>query len=272
MIYRRKLSALCFAIICLAVCGYLLNPGFVRAADWPVTLTDATGKQVTLTKPPERIVSMIPSNTEILFALGLGDAIVGVTDYCDYPEEAKQKPKIGDLMTFSVERILGAKPDLVLATKDNPGEVIKGLSELGITIFVLDPQTVIGVFNAITTIGRLTGRETTAESLVNDYRGRMNRVAERINTIPDDQRISIFLGNPKYPSQWTPGPGTFTSDIIAYAGGKNIADDITPGTWGVYSLEKIVFQNPKVIPHSRVAGVDSTPTTQPTPSGHSSIP
>ena len=166
MIYREKLSALCSAVICLMVSGYILYPGFVRAADFPVTLTDATGKQVTLTKPPGRIVSMIPSNTEILFALGLSDAIIGVTDYCDYPEEAKQKPRIGDLMTFSVERIIGAKPDLVLATKDNPGEVIKGLSELGITIFVLNPQTVTGVFDAITTIGQLTGRGTQADALV----------------------------------------------------------------------------------------------------------
>ena len=235
------------ALIFLALCGDMLNPGIVRAGDFPVTLTDATGKQITMTQAPDRIVSMIPSNTEILFELGLSASIVGVTEYCDFPDEAKRKPKIGDLMTFSIERIISAKPDLVLATKDNPGEVIRGLIELDITVFVLDPQTVTGVFEATTTVGRLTGRNSEADVLVNDYRTRLNLVSERLGAIPDDQRVTIFIGDPKFPSQWTPGPGTFTSDIIAKAGGRNIAGDIARGTWGVYSLEQIVSKDPNVI-------------------------
>ncbi|SVC44711.1 uncharacterized protein METZ01_LOCUS297565 [marine metagenome] len=245
--YRGKIFVLFSTVICLAICLDGLDAGIVRAADFPVTLTDATGKHITMKQAPERIVSMIPSNTEILFALGLNASIVGVTDYCDFPKEAKRKPKIGDLMTFSLERIIGAKPDLVLATKENPGEVIRGLIELGITVFVLNPQTVTGVFEATTTVGRLTGRNSEADVLVNDFQYRLKQVSERLDTIPDDKRVSIFIGNPKFPSQWSPGPGTFTSDIIAHAGGRNIAGDITSGTWGVYSLEQIVSKDPNVI-------------------------
>lgn len=214
---------------------------------YPVTLTDATGEQVTITHPPSRIVSLIPSNTEMLFSLGLEDAIVGVTAYCNYPPEAKQKPSIGDLMTFSVEHIVASKPDLILATKDNPYGVIQGLKNLGLTIFVLDPQTVNDVIEALRMVGRLTGRRVLADSLAGSLRSRINAVTEKLVPIPLEQRPTVFLGNPKNSSHWTPGPGTFTTSIISLAGGRNIADDLTPQAWGVYSLEQLLAKNPDVI-------------------------
>ncbi|MBT5872704.1 MAG: ABC transporter substrate-binding protein, partial [Candidatus Latescibacteria bacterium] len=126
-------------------------------------------------------------------------------------------------------------------------EVIKGLTELGITVFVLDPQTVGGVLEAIATIGRLTGREAQGDELINDLRNRINRVSQRVSSIPIEQRVSVFLGNPKYPSQWTPGPGSFTGNIFELAGGANIASDLPEGAWGVYSLENIVSKDPDVL-------------------------
>jgi iron complex transport system substrate-binding protein len=241
---RRGVS---LSLSCAVLTAIFMVPVWASGAEWPRTETDATGAVITLSTQPERIVSMIPSNTEILFALGLDTSIVGVTEYCDYPMAALKKPKIGNLMTFNVERILGTKPDLVLATRDNPAEVIKGLTELGITVFVLDPQTVGGVLEAIATIGRLTGREAQGDELINDLRNRINRVSQRVSSIPIEQRVSVFLGNPKYPSQWTPGPGSFTGNIFELAGGANIASDLPEGAWGVYSLENIVSKDPDVL-------------------------
>ena len=120
------------------------------------TLTDITGYEHTVRKPPTRIVSLIPSNTELLFAVGAGKAVVGVTNYCNYPPEVKEIEKIGDLMTLSVETIVALKPDLVLATGDNPDEPIRSLRDLGINVFVIDPQTVEGVIEALKTVGIIT--------------------------------------------------------------------------------------------------------------------
>ncbi len=244
IISERLKTALCAIILLLL--SY--SPGTTTAfAQWPVTISDSRGQSVTVEGRPTRIVSLIPSNTEILFSLGLDERIVGVTEYCDFPERAKAKPKIGDLLTFSVERILGTRPDLVLATTDNPGEVIKGLEQLGVTVFVLNPQTVQQVAEAMVTVGRLTGTQSRADSLVNDMRNRMNLVATRLRGIAATERVTVFLGNPKYPSQWTPGPGTFTSHIIELSGGTNVVHDIGEGTWGVYSLENLVAKDPDVL-------------------------
>lgn len=244
---KKCRRGVCRALLCFVLTVIALDSARASDAGWPRTETDATGAGITLSSQPVRIVSMIPSNTEILFALGLNASVVGVTEYCDYPMEALKKPKIGNLMTFNVEHILATKPDLVLATKDNPAEVIRGLTELGITVFVLDPRTVGDVLEAIATIGRLTGSEAQGDELINDLRNRINRVSQRVSSIPREQRVSVFLGNPKYPSQWTPGPGSFTGSIFELAGGVNIASDLPEGAWGVYSLENIVSKDPDVL-------------------------
>jgi iron complex transport system substrate-binding protein len=114
-------------------------------------------------------------------------------------------------------------------------------------VFVLDPHTVEGVFESILTVGRLTNRSVAADSLVRALRTRIGVVTEKVGHILPDRRTSVFVGNPDNPSHWTPGPGSFTADIIALAGGRNIADDLDPGKWGVYSLEQIVAKNPEVI-------------------------
>jgi iron complex transport system substrate-binding protein len=198
-------------------------------------------------RPPARIVSLIPSVTEILFAVGAGDAIVGVTTYCTYPPEARQKPKVGDLFSVSVEGVVALKPDLVVATRDNPMDVIQGLRALRIPVFVDDPQTIDEVLQSIRRVGQLTGRTARADSLIAAYQKRLNAVDDIVRNIPADQRPSVFVGNPLNAEHWTPGPGTFTTDIIARAGGRNIADDLKSRTWGVYSFEQIIAKNPEVI-------------------------
>ena len=211
------------------------------------TLTDVTGYEHTVRKPPTRIVSLIPSNTELLFVVGAGKAVVGVTDYCNYPPEVKEIEKIGDLMTLSVETIVALKPDLVLATGDNPDEPIRSLRELGINVFVIDPQTVEGVIEALKTVGILTGHRAQALDLVQDIKSRISVLNKKLGALPADRRPTVFVGSPQRTENWTPGPGTFSTDVIQRAGGRNISDELKSGTWGVYSLEKIVAKNPEVI-------------------------
>jgi iron complex transport system substrate-binding protein len=232
------LSTLCYLVFCIVVDA---------PAQEKSTLTDITGYNHTLTTNPERIISLIPSNTELLFAVGAGKTVVGVTDYCNFPPDVKNIEKIGDLMTVSVEKIVSLKPDLVLATGDNPDEVIRSLRTLGLVVFVIDPQSVEEVVEAISTVGRLTGQGKEAQIIVADIKARIGALNQILSGVSDDQRPTVFVGSPQRTENWTPGPGTFTTDIIHRAGGRNIANELKPGTWAVYSLEKIIGKNPQVI-------------------------
>ncbi|MBM3262792.1 MAG: cobalamin-binding protein [candidate division Zixibacteria bacterium] len=214
---------------------------------FPLTLTDAHRQNVTLSRAPERIVSIMPSCTELLYAVGAEAAIVGVTDYCDYPAEAASKPKVGDLNTLSLERIVSMKPDLIVGTKDNPSEIVEGLRALGIPVYIDDPQTVDQVIRSICLFGKLTGRSARADSTAAEMERRLRAIAATVSVIPPNRYPSVFVGSPLNTEHWTPGPGTFTTDIIVRAGGRNVADDFKVRTWGVYTLEQIIAKNPDVL-------------------------
>ena len=141
--FPRSVLLLCFLLIS-------------RVAAGQVTETDVIGSAVTLQVTPERIISLIPSNTELLFAVGAGSSVVGVTNYCDYPPEAREIEKVGDVTTMSLEKIVALDPDLVLASKGNAKELVYSLKALDIPVFVLDPQSIEDVLDAIDTVGRST--------------------------------------------------------------------------------------------------------------------
>ena len=227
----------------LLLCLLLIS----RAAAGQVIITDAIGSTVTLHGVPDRIVSLIPSHTEVLFAVGAGSSVVGVTNYCDYPPEAREIEKIGDVTAMSLEKIVALDPDLVLASRGNAKELVYSLKALGVPVFVLDPQSIEDVLDAIGTVGKLAGREDAARELLDGYRQRLAAVKERIGSLPKSERPTVFVGSPFRDENWTPGPETFTSAVIHRAGGRNVADDLAPGTWAVYSLENIVARDPQVL-------------------------
>lgn len=232
---------------CLLVVSIASAQASAQTVKTPVSVVDATGYRVALDGAPRRIVSLIPSNTELVYAVGAGAALVGVTNYCTYPPEAIKLPKVGDLLSVSAERIVAMNPDLVVATKDNPMEVIDGLRALHIPVFVDDPQTVEQVIDSIRKFGELTGHQATADSLASDIHRRLVSVEKRIASVSAANRTTIFVGSPLNTEHWTPGPGTFTTDVIWWAGGRNVADDLRPRTWGVYSVEQIVAKNPQAL-------------------------
>jgi len=209
----------------------------------PGTYTDDMGREVSIDKVPQRIVSHVPSITETLFALGLGDRVVGVSDYCDYPEEAKLKPSIGNYFNPSLEPIVALEPDLVLT--DGHSESIKGLEALGITFFVIDPKDIDGILEDIELLGKITGVQKKARALVSEMNGRFAQIASQVEGAPEVRVFYVFdatdLNNP-----WTAGPGSFVDALITMAGGENIAAQ-APGAWVQFSIEQLVSSDPEII-------------------------
>ena len=188
-----------------------------------VTLTDQIGREVAIEKLPERIVSLAPSNTEILYALGLEEKIVGVTDYCDYPEAAKNKEKIGGFSEPNIEKIVSVKPDLVVATNMHQKSV-EELEKLNIPSVVLDPKDFDEMFASIEIIGKATGQQDEALTLIKNLKARMENVEDVVAKVKLDKRPKVYYEI--WPSPiTTSGPGTFVDDIIQRAGGENIAKD-----------------------------------------------
>ena len=214
-----------------------------------IEITDQLGRTVKLDRIPQRIISLAPSNTEILFALGLGNRIVAVTDYCNYPPEAQAKPKIGGFTTPSIEEVVALSPDLVLAASLQQKTIIPALEGKGLTIFTLDPKTLDEVLEAITLVGEITGKEEEASELVAEMQKRIKAVTDKTSSLLlQEQRPRVFYVTWHDPLM-TCGAGTHHDELIRLAGGTNVARDLT-GYAGI-SLEAIIGANPEVI----IAGV-----------------
>jgi iron complex transport system substrate-binding protein len=214
----------------------------------PIEITDQLGRAVRLDKIPQRIVSLAPSNTEILFALGLADRVVGVTDYCNYPPEAKQKPSIGGFSTPNMEKIVALSPDLVLATSTHQKQVIPTLEQQGIAVFAVAPKTLDEVLEAITLVGKITGEEKEAAKLVAGMQTRIKAVTDKTSGLSEAQKPRVFYITWHDPLM-TAGSGTLHDELIRKAGGLNIAENLTG--YADISLEAVIEANPQVM----VAGV-----------------
>ncbi|MGQ9628719.1 MAG: ABC transporter substrate-binding protein [bacterium] len=210
-------------------------------ADFPLTVEDSLGRRVTFQRAPERIISMAPSNTEILFALGLGDRVIGVTNYCNYPPEATKKPKIGGFSTPNIELIVSMEPDLILASAGVQLEAVRSLEKLGVKLLVIEPQTVEDTIKAIELVGRVAGRKGDAGKLADELRGRMRRVVEKVKGVPRP-RVFVEIWHDPFIAA---GPGTVVDDVIRLAGGENIAAGASKG-YPTFSLEALLERDPEV--------------------------
>jgi iron complex transport system substrate-binding protein len=206
-----------------------------------VTVEDDAGNVIELDTVPARIISLAPSHTETLYALGLGDKVVGVTEYCNYPPEVAEKPKVGSFTTIDLEQVVGLEPDLVLATSMHMAETVPALQERGIVVFVIDPQTVVAVLDAIDRIGQITGAQHAAQELITDMQTRIDTVQQAVTNEPAP-RVFWELGAELY----TVGPDTFIDDLITLAGGENVAAD-AGSSWPQLSVEAIILKDPDVI-------------------------
>ena len=207
--------------------------------------TDDSGREVRIEKVPQRIVSLAPSHTEILFALGLGDRIVGVTRYCNYPEEAKEKEEIGGFSTADPEKIIALKPDLILSVGTLQKSLVAELEEKGQTVFWLYPNSVNDVLESFERIGKLTGSSAAAQQLRKDVEARIEKVEAKIKDIPEEKRPTIFRVMGLDPVG-TIGGVSFQTDVYRLAGGKNIFAD-TDKDYFELDLATLIKLDPDII-------------------------
>lgn len=212
---------------------------------FPLNVTDQMGRVVTIEKMPETIVSLSPGHTEVVFALGLEDRLVGVTEYCDYPEAAKDKPKVGGYSTVDIEKVVEIQPDLILATNIHKKDVIPELERLGLTVLNLYPKTLDEVLEAITLVGKCTGREEKASLLVADMENRIKAITDKTANLTEAQRMRVFYVQWHDPLK-TVGSDNRIHELIVLAGGINIAQDLS-GISTTISLEAVIEANPEVI-------------------------
>jgi iron complex transport system substrate-binding protein len=194
--------------------------------------------------PPQRIVSMAPNITEILFALGLGDKIVGVTRFCDFPEAASDIPKIGGLIDPNLEIIHSLEPDLVIAFRGNPLRFLERLRDFLFPVFVLDiGKDTASLFPLIEKIGLITGKESDAARLNDSMRAKIRDVENRAESIQARPKVFVMLYGQ---GLWTCGADSYLDDLLVKAGAVNVAGHI-PKKWFLYSRERLVRDDPEVI-------------------------
>lgn len=200
---------------------------------------------------PKRIVSLAPSITELIYALGKGDALVGRTDYCDYPEEVKQVPSIGSLIEPSVEKIVELDADVVIATANFKVDIHEKLENLGIEVVILyDAVDLEGAFESIATLGEVLNAKEEANNLITEMKAKIAEVQEKVK---DAQKPKVYyVVDFGKNGDFTATGDTFLGQMLELAGGDNIAKDATG--WQ-YSLEKIIENDPDIIFISQYFGL-----------------
>lgn len=210
-------------------------------SQFPIEFQDDFGNKARIEKRPEKIISLIPSNTEILFALGLGDKIVGLTSNDDYPEQVSKKEIVGDYNGSNLERIVEMEADLVLVYREGNEDDVKILKEAGITVLGFGAESIDGVMKDIEDIGMITGKNKEAKKLVDSMKAKKNEIVEKVK---DQDKVKVFYEIWHDPLQ-AAGKGSFMDEIMTLAGGENIASD-AEGEYPKYDLEQLIERDPEV--------------------------
>jgi len=214
-------------------------------AAFPVTVEDSNGEEITIEREPEAIVSLLPSNTEIAFALGLGERIVGVSDHDNYPEAALEKEKIGGL-ELNIEMILSLEPDLILAHPTNTPEGIDQLKESGLTVLMINDATNFDeVYQSIGMMAEATGTAGEGEEIISAMQDGFSAIEEKASEIPEEEMKKVFIEISPAPEIFTPGNNTFENEILKTINAINVAE-VQEG-WVELNEEAIVEENPDVI-------------------------
>lgn len=207
-------------------------------------LTDDLGNRFIRKSPPQRIISLAPNITEILFSLGLQDRIVGVTRFCDYPAGALKKEKIGGMVDPQLEKILSLEPDLIIAFRGNPLSVVRRMQELRLPVYVIEMGTTIeAVFDIIAAIGEVTWAENEALQLNRLLTSRFQATLADLEKVRATPRVFLSLHGM---GLWTCGQGSFLDDLLLKAKGINIAGDIKK-KWLLFNSEQLIRRNPEFI-------------------------
>jgi iron complex transport system substrate-binding protein len=206
-------------------------------------LQDDAGRRVSMPATVTRVISLAPNLTEIVFAVGAGDRLVGRTSYCDFPAEAKAVAEVGDTLHPSLERIIALKPQVVLISTASQLEIFtQQLQDQNIAVFVTDPHDLEGVFRSIENIGEILGQKEQSTQLVEKLRERTNAVEEAVRQKPPVRVFYQLSSEPLY----TAGHDAFVTDLMRRAGASSVTADV-PGAWPKYSSESALAARPEAI-------------------------
>jgi iron complex transport system substrate-binding protein len=217
---------------------------------FPLSVKDATDKEITFKEEPKKIVSLIPSNTEILFSIGKGKNVIGVTDFDNYPKVVKSIDKVGGNnadMSYNIEKIISLQPDLVLAHESGLGISADGLEQLkqaGITVFVVkNAESINDVYDTITQIGKISGKLNESKDVVKEMKEKLSEISEKTSKVTTKPLVWLEISGP--PEIYTAGEGTFLDEMISIINAKNVAEN--EKGWVMYSEEAAIKANPDVI-------------------------
>ncbi len=216
-----------------------------KSTVYPLTEVDSSGKEITFEQAPEKIVSTSPAETEILFALGLADRIVGVSDFDNYPPEAASKTKVGGVVEPNTEAIVAAGADLVVTGISIKDTALDNLRTLGLNVVCVNPKKLDDVLSDILLLGRITDKQKEAEALVAQMQADIKKVTDVAATIKPEEKRKVYI---EFSPGWTVGRGEFMDELITLAGGVNIASDVEG--WSQINEEKVIQDNPDVIIHT----------------------
>jgi iron complex transport system substrate-binding protein len=207
------------------------------------TLTDEMGRKVVVPDHPHRVICLMPTVTDTVFALGAGDDVVAISDYTKYPAAALKKPSVGDLIKPSIETILSLHPDLVIGTQPKgPMEVTDQLERAGIPVFLVSPHGIAGIFHSIESIGMALNRTPQADALVHSLQQRVDAVRARTKGLPAPRVFMPIWYDPIT----TIGRNAFITEVIEAAGGRSVTDDLT-SEWPQISMEVVLERAPDAL-------------------------
>mgnify|MGYP000332456623 CR=1 FL=1 len=248
MKFKKRINLMSLILI---ISLLLISTGVI-AQEFPVTITDSLDNEFTLEEKPTKIISLSPNMTEVLFAVGAGENVVGVTNFADYPQEATEVEIIGSITEPNIEKIITMEPDVVIASSVNKMETIERLRELNVKVAGFSANSVDMAIENIKTVSKLTGNQEKGEEIVTEM---YIKIGEMTNLVEDhlenNKKRKVFYeiwNDPLY----TAGKNNFIDDLVNMAGGINIGR-LAEGQWPQYNLEKLLIEDPEVYistPHS----------------------
>jgi ABC-type Fe3+-hydroxamate transport system, periplasmic component len=247
--FNLLLSVLLIGAVLLSACAPAATPTAVPTPTASVlTLTDGLGRTVTLDSAAQHIVSLAPSVTEMLYAVGAGAQVVGRDSFSDYPEAAKSIQDVGGSNgNYSYEGITALHPDLVIAAEINTPDQVKALENLGLKVYYLsNPVDFNDLFDEMNTLGRMTGHEADAKTAADALQKRVQAVTDAVAKATTQPSVFYELDGSDPANPWTTGPGSFMDQMITLAGGKNVGSDLK-SQWAQISIEDLLVKNPDYI-------------------------
>ena len=240
-------AALIFMAVCFAGCGEektLSTPAPSQKEETYITVTDMSGREITLKEPAARVVALTAADCEILYAIGAGDTLVGRGSYCDYPAEVLDVPSVQSGYDTNIEQIIALQPDvLITSTMAQTKEQVAALEAAGVTVVTSNADDIAGTYTSIELIGKVTGREEEAAAVIDEMKAAFQTLSE--NAPGDGEKSVYFEVSPLEYGLWAAGANTFMDEICTMIGLENIFSEVKD--WGEVSEEQVIQRNPDYI-------------------------